>query len=455
MKSNGYFYLLTIVFITACLASCSKGRTLTNDEISYFERNVEIDTILQQRLMDSDLLSVAYDSAAVASLDTSCAIFLRNRGITDQKKSGRCWYFSTTNILRREMIMEYDLEGFEFSQTYGQFWDLMEKSNRFLDNVISMRKRSLHNRFNTWLFSKPFGDGGHFMNAAHLIDKYGVVPKEAMPEVRGSMDNARLMRTLRTLMRKRGLELRSCRRRDIDSIRISALADVYRLLRLTLGNPPKEFTWTLCDRNGRVIDTKTYTPLSFRDRFVVHDMEKDFAILMNDPTLPYHRMYSVRESRNCYEYPDWTFLNLPMDEIDKIGLASLKGGDMFYISADTYQDSLQQRGIYSTETFRTDSILGIDLNMSKLELLKSDEISSAHAIAVAGVDTLSDGRPFKWVIENSFGLSRGFGGYVIMTREWFDRYVLRMAVLRKYLPAYIEKETHSRPHPIPAWNPTY
>lgn len=454
MKRIKYLNVLAIVF-ASCLASCTKGKPLTAEEVSYFESNVTIDSLMQRQLLDHDLLSVAYDSAAVASLDTSCAIFLRNRGITDQKKSGRCWYFSTTNILRREVINEYDLDSFQFSQTYGQFWDLMEKSNRFLDNVISARRQSIHSRLNTWLFRKPFGDGGHFMNAAHLIDKYGVVPQEVMPEVHSSMDNARLMRTLRTLMRKRGLELRSCHRRDIDSVRVSALEDVYRLLRLTLGDPPKEFTWTLRDRNGSVIDTKSYTPLTFRDRFVRHDMEKDYAILMNDPTLPFHKTYTVLKSGNCYEYRDWTFLNLPMDEIDKIGLSSLKGGDMFYISADTYQDTLQQCGLYSTETFRTDSILGIDLHMSKKELLESDEISSAHAIAVAGVDTLPDGRPSKWVIENSFGTSRGFGGYVIMTGPWFDRYVLRAAVLRKYLPANIEEETHRRPRRIPAWNPTY
>lgn len=454
MKRIKYLCVLAIVFAT-CLASCSKGKPLTAEEISYFERNVAIDSLLQRQLLNCDLLSVAYDCTAVASLDTSCAIFLRNRGITNQKNSGRCWYFSTTNILRREMIMEYDLDSFQFSQTYGQFWDLMEKSNRFLDNVISARRQPLRSRFNCWLFSKPFGDGGHFLNAAHLIHKYGVIPQEVMPEVHSSMDNARLMRTLRTLMRKRGLELRSCHRRNIDSIRVSALEDVYRLLRLTLGDPPKEFTWTLRDRNGCVIDTKNYTPLSFRDRFVRHDMEKDYAILMNDPTLPYHKMYSVHKSGNCYEYLDWTFLNLPMDEINRIALASLKGGDMFYISADTYQDTLQRRGLYSTETFRTDSLLGINLHMSKQELLESDEISSAHAMAVAGVDTLSDGRPSKWIIENSFGTTRGFGGYVIMTSPWFDRYVLRAAVLRKYLPANIEKETHRRPHRIPAWNPTY
>lgn len=48
----------------------------------------------------------------------------------------------------------------------------------------------------------------------------------------------------------------------------------------------------------RALSTETYTPESFRDRYAGHDMERDYAVLMNDPTRPYFRMYEVDGSRN-------------------------------------------------------------------------------------------------------------------------------------------------------------
>ena len=182
------------------------------------------DRALQLRLQASDLLQAALDSSLVARTDTSCTYRVPTRGITDQRKSGRCWLFSTLNILRAEMIARYDMEAFEFSQTYGQFWDILEKSNHFLENVIANRRRPIDSRMNEWLFKKPIGDGGHFTNAAHLIAKYGLVPQEAMPEVHNSMDNARLMRTVTTLLHRYGLRLRDARRSEFDAV-VLALSD--------------------------------------------------------------------------------------------------------------------------------------------------------------------------------------------------------------------------------------
>lgn len=58
------------------------------------------DRALQLRLQASDLLQAALDSSLVARTDTSCTYRVPTRGITDQRKSGRCWLFSTLNILR-------------------------------------------------------------------------------------------------------------------------------------------------------------------------------------------------------------------------------------------------------------------------------------------------------------------------------------------------------------------
>ncbi|MBQ6959142.1 MAG: hypothetical protein IJP77_11350 [Bacteroidales bacterium] len=410
---------------------------------------------VSDRFLSEDIYKVALDAAVAAAMDTTCTIFVPSKGITDQDESGRCWLFSTLNILRAEMIDRYAMGPFQFSQTFGQFYDVLEKANRALENVISHRDEPLESRYNTWLFNKPIGDGGHFANAAHIIAKYGMVPQDVMPERFSSTDNVSLMKTVTRLLRRYGLQLREAPAVDVQSVKEAALQDIYRLLVATLGEPPQSFDWTLRDSTGRVLSVAHYTPQSFRDTFIPHDLEADYAIFMDDPTLPYYRMYEVAESRNCYEYANWRFLNVPMDEIRKMGVASLAGGRRFYISADTMHDYLMTEGIYDTELFVLDSLLGIHTQMSKEELVQSNETHSVHAIAVAGVQLDAAGEPVKWVIENSYGLVRGWGGYVAATDPWLCKYLYRLVVEKRFVAPELLKLLDGPVEVLPAWYPNY
>ena len=407
------------------------------------------------RFLTQDIYKAALDTSVAAAMDTSCTIFVQSRGITDQDESGRCWLFSTLNILRAEMIARYDMGPFQFSQTFGQFYDILEKSNRCLENVIGHRGEPMESRYNTWLFNKPIGDGGHFSNAAHIIAKYGMVPQEVMPERFSSTDNVSLMKTVTRLLRRYGLLLREADEEDIPAVKEQALSDIYRLLVTTLGEPPRSFEWTLRDNAGNALSTAVYTPESFRDAFILHDMERDYAILMDDPTLPYYRMYEVAESRNCYEYANWRFLNVPMDVIRRAGVASLASGRRFYISADTMHDYLMTEGIYDTALFPLDSLLGINTSMDKEALVRSTETRSVHAIAVAGVKLDLRGEPEKWVIENSYGLVRGWGGYVAATDEWLCKYLYRFVCEKRFLDKSVLDLMDGPVETLPAWYPNY
>lgn len=407
------------------------------------------------RFLTGDLYRRSLDSAVVAAMDTACTYFVPSKGITDQDESGRCWLFSTLNILRAEMIERYAMGPFQFSQTFGQFYDILEKSNRCLENVIAHRNEALETRYNTWLFNKPIGDGGHFANAAHIIAKYGMVPQEVMPERFSSTDNASLMKTVSRLLRRYGLQLREAAEADIPAVKEAALSDIYRLLVATLGTPPTEFDWTLRDSTGHILSVGHYTPQTFRDTYIRHDMEADYAIFMDDPTLPYYRMYEVAESRNCYEYANWRFLNVPMAEIRKMGVASLAGCRRFYISADTMHDYLMTEGIYDTKLFTLDSLLGIRSEMSKEELVRSNETHSVHAVAVAGVRLDGAGEPAKWVIENSYGLVRGWGGYVAATDAWLCKYLYRFVAEKRFVAPELLKLLDGPVEVLPAWYPNY
>ena len=415
----------------------------------------QADSVYDARFFEGDMLEVALDRELVSQYDTICTYRVSHNKVTDQMKSGRCWLFSTFNILRDEMIRKYDMGHFEFSQTHGMFWDVLEKSNRFLENVIDNRRKPIDSRMNEWLFKKPIGDGGHFANAAHIIDKYGVVPQEIMPEKYASLDNKWLMNTVRTALRRYGLKLREADRKDIQTIKEEALTDIYNILAHNLGEPPTEFEWTLKDKDGNEISTRKYTPLSFRDEYISHDLEKDYVIFLDDPTKPYYRMYRVENSRNCYEYADWTFLNVPAAELLEMGVESLKNDTMFYFSADTDASAVMIGGIYDTGLYRLGDKFNASLDMSKEEMIRSCEIKSAHAIAMTGVQLGEDDKPVKWLIENSFGQIRGWDGYVVMQNEWLETYLFRMTVERRFVPERLLKMLDAKPKVLKSWNPTY
>ena len=361
---------------------------------------------------------------------TGLDVFLRSSAIQNQAESGRCWYFATANVLRGDQV---------FSVVYPYYWDLLEKANLFLVNVWNHRKEAVDSRYNEKLFSRPLWDGGHFMNAVHLIEKYGIVPSSAMPETAVSQNSAPLLQELRTLLRSYGIRMRATT--DPERLRAEALEDVRRVLSMALGNPPKTF----------VHEGKTYTPASYRDAYVEPGLSGRYVMLMNDPRRPYHRMFRVEGSRSATDDAEWTFLNLPCEELEAIALASLRAGDRFYFTCDTNRDALPENGVYDSRLFPSDEQLGVHSSMTKAERFDSRDVTSTHAMAMCGVKMEGNGVLY-WVAENSFGLGRGADGYIQMDRDWLRTYLFRMAVDRRYLSEEQLQQTGLTPESIPYWN---
>ena len=374
-----------------------------------FREPATMSTTVDRAMFQGIQAKPASTEARPLEADTSdLTYFIKPEAILDQENSGRCWFFSTSTVL-----------GGDISRNYIYFWDLMEKSNLFLCQVWDHRKEAVDSRFNEKLFRRPIWDGGHFMDAAYLIEKYGVVPESAMPETEVSLNPDGLKRILRQLLRRYGLRLREST--EPEALRREALREVYRLLESTLGTPP--------DSGIQKVDMTGY------------------AVLMNDPTRPYYNMYRVQGSRDAYDGRDWTFLNLPLDQLEAIGLASLAAGDRFYFTADTDAFSDKPAGVYSLDLYPEDVP-----SLSREELFRSYGAVSAHAMAMCGVKAGEDGIPQKWVAQNSFGLSRGPGGLAVMSRDWWRTYMFRMVVKASCLTPEQQKMLEKTPETIPYWN---
>ena len=446
----------------ALLSEISKGYSASSS-----------DKALRNALSVSPINTLAANAEKTA-LDLHFSDKVKTKGHTDQKSSGRCWLFTGLNVLRAQMIEKYELGNFTFSQNYLFFYDQLEKSNLFLQAVIDTRDLPFEDRTVDWLFSHPIGDGGTFTGVANLIMKYGVVPSEAMPETYAANSTAQYRQRLSLKLREDGLRLREAAanagldklkgkklekaKADLEaklaSMKKEQLKDIYHILALTLGVPPKEFEWSRYDAKGNFVSNGKYTPKSFYNEFLGEDLESGYVMLMNDPCHEYYKVYEIEYDRHVYDGQNWVYLNLPIEKIKEMAIASIKDNTALYFSCDVGKFLDRKKGVADLQNFDYASLLGVEFTMDKKQRIQTHASGSTHAMTLIAVD-LKDGKPQKWMVENSWGATSGYKGNIIMTDEWFDEYMFRLVVEKKYVPADIMALMSQKPILLPSWDPMF
>ena len=400
--------------------------------------------------MSIDALAKNYQAAA-RPIDTNFSIETRKQSITNQKSSGRCWMFSGLNVLRSNYMAKADSVAIEFSQAYLFFWDQLEKANLMLQGVIDTGKKPIDDERVRFFFKSPIGDGGTFCGLADLAPKYGLVPSDVQPETFTSDNTSKARSLISSKLREYGLQLRDMIAKKQSSAAIQKektkmLSQIYHMLELTLGKPVDKFTYAFKDKNGRSLGAaKEYTPLSFYQEVVGAPLDGTFIMVMNDPRREYFKTYEVEYDRHTYDGTNWRYLNLPMEEIEKLAIASLKDGRKMYSSYDVGKLLDRKRGYASLDNFDYGSIFGTTFGMDKAQRISTFDSGSTHAMTLTAVDLDADGNPIKWKVENSWGADSGQKGYLIMTADWFREYMFRLVVHKKYVPENILKAYDTKP----------
>ena len=412
------------------------------------------DKAIKNALNSTSIGVLAANSENIAMIDTHFSDQVKTKGITDQKSSGRCWLFSGLNVLRAKMIDKYDLGAFTFSQNYCFFYDQLEKANLFLQGVIDTKDKGFDDREVDWLFSNPIGDGGQFTGVANLIMKYGVVPSDVMPETLNANSTGAMRTQIATKLREDGLKLRDAKPKECQAMKTEMLKEIYRMLVLCLGEPPQEFEYTMRDSKDKVISTKTYTPLSFYKEWVGTDLNNGYVMLMNDPSREYGKVYEIAYDRHVYDGQNWVYLNVPIETIKDIAIASIKDNTAMYFSCDVGKFSDRKKGTLDLANFDYGSLFGTTFPMDKKQRIMTHASGSSHAMTLIAVD-IKDGKPVKWMVENSWGPASGYRGNLIMTDEWFNEYMFRLVVEKKYVPESLKAQLSQKPILLPAWDPMF
>ena len=419
------------------------------------------DRAIRNALAGSSIATLAVNADNAAMIDTHFSDRVKTKGITDQQSSGRCWLFTGLNVLRAKMIDKYDLPGMEFSQNYLFFYDQLEKANLFLQGIIDTKDLPFEDRKVDWLFSNPLSDGGQFTGVSNLIVKYGLVPSEAMPETYQSNNTSNMATLIKLKLREYGLDLREAAAegasaKKLQKMKVDQLSEVYRMLALCLGEPVKEFEWTRCDAAGNVVSRKTYTPKSFYDEYIGEDLENNYVMVMNDPCREYGKVYEIDYDRHVYDGHNWLYVNLPVERIKEMAIASIKDNTAMYFSCDVAKFLDRKKGVLDIANFDYESLMGVTFGMDKKERVQTHASGSSHAMTLIAVDVCEQtGKPVKWMVENSWGAASGYKGCLIMTDEWFNEYMFRLVLEKKYVPEDILKMLDQEPVLLPAWDPMF
>lgn len=418
--------------------------TITSEDLAAAEAAFVADranVVAKNAVTAQGVRAVARVPEQAAKATTTFDIEVKQGDITDQMRSGRCWMFASLNTMRTRVMKKYNLKSFELSPSYPLYWDKAEKANWFLENILDTLDEPTDGRLIAFLLTDPVGDGGAWDMFKALVAKYGVVPKEAMPETACSKNTGDLDGCLTRYLRACACKLHETHTSGagIDVLRSQKKAymeNVLKLLTICLGQPPKTFTVRERDKDDKLTLCGTYTPRQFFEEAIGMDLGA-FVSVVSAPTddKPYNRTYTVARLGNVVEAGGVRYLNLPPEELKRLAVAQLKDDLPVWFGCDVDQSFVRGDGIMDLDALDLDGLFGFDIvaGFAKAQRLDYGESLMTHAMVLQGVNRDAEGNPTLWKVENSWGKDHGREGYCALADSWFDEYVYQVIVDKKYL----------------------
>ncbi|PKK98606.1 MAG: hypothetical protein CVV57_06645 [Tenericutes bacterium HGW-Tenericutes-2] len=429
------------------------------DDLTKYQENYDqkpVQNALRRVLMKNEL-STLFDKQEQKSLTQfKFSNEIKTLPVTYQKQSGRCWIFAGLNLLREIIASKYDLKDFELSQNYTAFYDKLEKINYFIEIMDDFLEVDQDDRTLQHILKTGIQDGGQWDMFVSLIEKYGVVPKESMVETSSSSSTAFMNKLINVKLRLYAADARRLKHAgkesDIPNLKSKTLNELYTFLTTNFGVPPKTFDFEYVAKDEYHI-IKNLTPQLFYKEHV-GDILKDYVSIIHAPTKdkPYMKTYSVAYLGNVIGGRDIKYLNLEMKDLKGLVLKQLLNKELVWFGADVSRYGDKVSGVWDDESYDFENMLEMNLFMTKEDELDYSQGSMNHAMVITAVN-MSDEKPNRWKIENSWGDANGQKGYYLASDTWFDRYVYQAVIHQKYLTEEMRKAWKKDPKILKPWDP--
>ena len=372
---------------------------------------------------------------------------------TDQKASGRCWGFAGLNLMRLKVVENLDLPNFEFSQNYFMFCDKLEKANYFLENIIHTKNHAYDSRLIMHLVKAPVQDGGQWDMFVNLINKYGAVPKDVMPETNHSSKSMSMNYILTHKLREFASILRKKRSKNLSSLKKEMMEVIFNLLAMFLGQPPDVINWSTRNKDNRYFVISDMTPKDFCKKYADINI-KDKVCLIHAPmsNKKFNTVYTVEYLGNVIEGQIIKYLNVDVQKLKKSAIQSIKNNEAVWFGCDVGKRFSREQGVLDIGIYDYENVFQTDFKMNKQTRLEYGDSEMTHAMLLTGVD-IKKRNSTKWKIENSWGTKSGNKGYMMMTDEWFDEYTYEIVVDKKYISKRLLKYLDMEPVVLAPWDP--
>lgn len=380
---------------------------------------------------------------------------VKTRGITNQKSSGRCWIFAGMNLLREIIAEKLNLDSFELSQNYIAFWDKYEKANYYYEAMIDLADRPLDDRTVAFLNAGGIQDGGQWDMLVNVIEKYGVVPKDAMPETCQSSMTGPMNQLISIQLRRNGLRLRRAvlAGEDPQPLKEQMMLEMYRLLCIGFSTPPAVFDLAVTDKDDKYICEYDLTPKAFYDKYVGIDWD-NYVSVINSPTedKPFAQTYTFAHLGNVIGGRPIRYLNVDIQTLKELCAKQLCDNELVWFGSDCgkWRDVLP--GVFDDQSFDFEAAYGMSFDMDKADMLNTGASAMNHAMVITAVD-LRNGQPTRWKIENSWGDKAGVDGYYVMSDGWFDKMVYQAVINKKHFSPELLAALETQPKVLNVWDP--
>ena len=176
MKKSYKLLLLALITLSVNTMKAQNG-VLSESDLNQIKKSYNANDAYMKSVTNAvtnnDIKKLALDNANASKFDGEFKYKVDVKGISNQKSSGRCWMFTGLNVLRPRAAAELKKDEFFFSTNYLYFWDILEKSNLFLEAVIASADKAMDSREVTHYFKSPVNDGGVWNSLANIVTKYG------------------------------------------------------------------------------------------------------------------------------------------------------------------------------------------------------------------------------------------------------------------------------------------
>lgn len=346
----------------------------------------------------------------------------------DQHDSGRCWCFSSLNLIEGNIAKNLNIipRRFALSANYLTFYDKLEKTN-YLYNYILETKDSLKKlRKTIFDTTDPIVEGASFTNFTNLVNKYGLVPESVMPETYDTNHSRKLFLPLwREKARTDAFELFKLKSElsetKLSQLKKQKLCEMYAFLAKICGEPPLCFTFKYTDKNGHHAILRDYTPARFRDEFLTLKLEAFQLIRCN----PMYKFYTTQITEDSYSdnpfHPDIPYFNLPKDVMKHLVISQLASG--LPVKIGTRIDIFKHKkiNVLDTRLFNYDKL---GLKLADYETGYTTKlIQSQHAMLITGAQ-LDGNRVLRWKVENTHAEHQFF----VMNDNFFDAYLTNISI---------------------------